>query len=205
MKGQIGEMFAQVKMPMETEETIRKAMAQGEKPKTRGRNSWAVRLGTLAAVLALVVTISPEVRAAARDFVKRYVLNGGRVVIETHEDGVSGEIYGSSMDYYVERREDGHLYFIGNGENMDITDEISMEKPFLYAYADEQGLEHWVIVGGTPDNYGLQEFYRDTSEDIPRWMGGIGENYLDMETQKAYPWLAVAWEELDIPWSMPGE
>ena len=47
-------------------------------------------------------------------------------------------------------------------------------------------------------------FYREDSGQGD-WLGGEGANYLDMETGKVYPWLVNAWEELNIPWPLPGD
>lgn len=30
------------------------------------------------------------------------------------------------------------------------------------------------------------------------------ENFLDPETEMCYPWVESVWEELDVPWPMPG-
>ena len=210
MKDKVKQMYDQITMPEDCVRRIRNAMAQqagGRRfhPARPGFRPATVMAALLAVLLFASVAMNNQVQTAVRDFVKRYVFNGGRVVIETHEDGMSGVIYKPGMELYGAHRQDGRLYFVANGENRDITDEISMEKPFITTYVDEQGVEHQVIVGGTPDNYGIHEFYRDLSEDQPQWIGGIGENYLDMETEKAYPWLAAAWKELNIPWPMPGE
>ena len=99
------------------------------------------------------------------------------------------------------------MYFSANGQYIDITDKTSMETPYIYTYVDEQNIEHMLIIGGVPDNFGVSEFYREVVEgqqDWQGWIGGYSDNYLDNETGKAYPWLAAAWEELDLLWPMPG-
>lgn len=213
MKDQVRDMFDQITMPENTIQRVRQVMAAkagGRTPRRSysTRRPAAVAAAFLTVILLASATLNTEVRAAVNEFVKRYVFHGGLTVIERREDGVSSVSYGSSMHLFVETREDGRLYFIGNGENIDITDMTSMEKPYIHTYTDADGIEHLLIVGGTPENFGMTEFYRESGGDQEGWqdwIGGNSENYMDMETGKAYSWLARAWEELNIPWPLPGD
>ena len=99
------------------------------------------------------------------------------------------------------------MYFSIHGEYIDITDKTSMETPYIYTYVDDSNVEHILIIGGEPDNFGVSEFYREVVEgqqDWQGWIGGYSTNYCDNATGKAYPWLAAAWEELNLLWPMPG-
>lgn len=206
MKDQVKNMFAEITMPEETTQQIRRAMAQKKAaPAARPHRRPAAVAAMLLSVLLLAgLGLNTQVRAAVENLVKRYVFHNGTTVIEKREDGISGIIFSPNNIADCLEVRDGRLYLIANGENRDITDETSLEKPYFYTYVDSQAVEHLLILGGTPDNYGYHEFYREDSGQGD-WLGGEGANYLDMKTGKVYPWLVNAWEELNIPWPLPGD
>lgn len=207
MKEQVKEMFAEVTMPEETAQKIRHTMQQARKSRRHGVLVLGRTAAAITAMLALVLTVSPTARAAAKDLV-RYVIADASFV----RDDQTGDVLEIAIDeetdghMFVETS-DGKMYFSVDGQYIDITGKTSMEKPYIYTYIDDANVEHMLIIGGVPDNFGVSEFYRDVSEDAEPWNGWIGgysENYFDNEAQKAYPWLAAAWEELNIPWPLPG-
>lgn len=204
MTNQVKDMFVEITMPEESVQKIRTAMAEKAAGKT-GRKTVRRPATAAAAFLSVLLlagfAFNTQVRAAVNEFVKRYVFDNGNTVIEISEDGMSGVSHSTSLQLYLRTEADGRLYLLANGEHIDITDETSMEKPYMYTYVDEDAIEHLLIAGGTPENHGIHEFYREAGG---MWLGGYGENYLDMETEKAYPWLAAAWEELNLPWPLPG-
>jgi len=209
MKEQVNRMYDQITMPEETVQKVRQAMAEKEarsKGPCASRRPATVAAAFLTVILLTCTCLNTQVRAAVNEFMKRYVFNGGHTVVQQMENGVGIVSKGSSLHLYAENR-DGRLYFIANGENTDITGLASLDEPYIHTYTDSEGVEHLVIVGGTPENFGFHEFWRESGapEDAQMWIGGQGENYLDMETGNAYPWLAKAWEELNIPWPLPGE
>ena len=206
MKDQVKDMFAEITMPEDSARRIRRAMAEkqaGQTAQRPHRRPAAAAAVVLSVLLLAGLGLNTQVRAAVENLVKRYVFHNGSTVIEKREDGMSGISTLTNVSDCLEVR-DGRLYLIANGENRDITDETSMEKPYFYTYVDSQAVEHLLILGGTPDNYGYHEFYREDSGQGD-WLGGEGANYLDMETEKAYSWLVNAWEELNIPWPLPGD
>lgn len=206
MKDQVKDMFAEITMPEDSARRIRRAMAEkqaGQAVQRPRRRPAAAAAMVLSVLLLAGLGLNTQVRAAVENLMKRYVFHNGNTVIEKREDGMSGISTLTNVADCLEVR-DGRLYLIANGENRDITDETSMEKPYFYTYVDSQAVEHLLILGGTPDNYGYHEFYREDSGQGD-WLGGEGANYLDMETEKAYSWLVNAWEELNIPWPLPGD
>lgn len=206
MKDQVKDMFAEITMPEDSARRIRRAMAEkqaGQAVQRPRRRPAAAAAVVLSVLLLAGLGLNTQVRAAVENLMKRYVFHDGNTVIEKREDGMSGISTLTNVADCLEVR-DGRLYLIANGENRDITDETSMEKPYFYTYVDSQAVEHLLILGGTPDNYGYHEFYREDSGQGD-WLGGEGANYLDMETEKAYSWLVNAWEELNIPWPLPGD
>lgn len=204
MKQKIVDAFDGVTMNDRCEQRIRRAMAQKAHCKPVPVLKYA---GMMMAALALVLCLSPAARAAVKTVVERYVFPDSGVTIHknTEEDGsVTREIWldtESEHAIFAELRE-GRLYFTGNGENIDITDQSASNKPYFYSYTDEYGITHHMAVGYSEDvqNFGVYQFFRDADG----WTNGYGINELDKEG-KRYPWVDAVWEELEIPWPLPGE
>ena len=45
-------------------------------------------------------------------------------------------------------REEGRLWFVADGQRIDITDRIDEETPYLYTSEDEAGNRTYIVVGG---------------------------------------------------------
>lgn len=213
MKEKVKDMFEQVTMPEKTEEKIHNAMTERRKTKRHHAANLAARVATAAAVLAMVLLISPTARAAVTNIVKKVIVFEDSGITVTKEITPEGE---NGVTVFVDTEappfavlEDGRLYFRGNGENIDITDLLTPEEPYIYTYTDGEGYKHYMAVGtdDTVENYGIHEFLKEEREGMQEWEGwatGYGRNYLDPETNKAYAWLSIVWDELDVPWPMPG-
>ena len=206
MKEQMKDMFAQVTMPEETEKKIRSDMMNtGRTARKPVYRSWA----TAAAVLALVLILSPQARAAFDNWVVKYFWPDSDLTIyeEINEEGIveaTVAVVDAEAPPFA-RIVNGRLYFLGNGEKIDITDQITENKPYFYAYVDEYGFTHEMAVGfsGTIENYGIYEFIWKEEDGERTWTAGTGRNFLSPETEMRYPWVDIVWEELDIPWPMP--
>ena len=206
MKEQVKEMFAQVTMPEETEKKIRSAMVTVG---PAARKLVGRRLATAAAVLLLVFFISPQARAAVEGWVVKYFFPGSDLTIFEQTDangnvvGIAGVVDTEAPPFA--RMVNGRLYFLGNNEKTDITDEITEEKPYFYTYVDDYGLTHAMAVGysGTLENYGIYEFIWEDVDGTRDWVTGTGRNFLSSETETRYPWVDIVWAELDVPWPMP--
>ncbi len=201
MRQQVKDMYEEVHMPRETEQRIRTAMAEGQSKRTV--LPWK-RVAAVAAMLVLVLCLSPTVRAAVEVWVVKYVFPDSGMTFYEQKDE-NGEITGimgvdTESDGFARFRE-GKLWFTGNGENLDITDEIQEDVPFYYTYVDDYDLTHYMAVGysDTLENFGIYEFIR--GED--GWVGGSGRNFLDPVTETRYPWVDLVWQHWDIPWPMP--
>lgn len=211
MKKEIQDAFDAVTMPEDCQRKILRAMEEGQRP----RGNYVRRLGNAAAMLALALAmllcISPEVRAAVGGWVMKYVFpeSGLTVYQETDENGDVTSIVcvDTESPPFAEVRE-GRLYYTCGGVETDITEQISEEEPFYHSYVDEYGLTHYRVVGysGSIENFGIYEFLRRVEEGQKSWEGwegGSGRNFLDPETEARYPWVDIVWEELDIPWPKP--
>lgn len=209
MKDKVKEMYEDVKMP---EECVQRIYSAVRKKPGKKKNAWVGKVAATAAMLALVLSLSPQVRAAVNDLVVRYFFPGSGLTIyeETDENGEVVRVVAvdTESEAFAKMR-DGRLWFTANGEEIDITDLIEEDKPFYYTYTDGYGLTHYMAVGysGTLDNFGIYEFMRenkDGQKDWEGWSNGAGRNYLDPETETRYPWVDIVWEELNIPWPKPG-
>lgn len=204
MKNQIRNMFEQITMPRDTEMRIRAAMDRRQPAKSR----WKPAV-TAAAVLAMLLLISPQARAAVEGWVMKYVFSGSDLTIYQQTDP-QGNVTGIMATVDTEAPAfaqvvDGRLYFLGNGENLDITDEIAEDNPFFYTYVDNYGLTHAMAVGysGSIENYGIYEFIWEDVDGQRDWVTGSGRNFLSSETEARYPWVDLVWQELNVPWPMP--
>ena len=206
MKEQVKAMFEQVTMPKETAQKIRSAMDDAgrrkQKPVCRS-------LATATAVLALVLVLSPQARGGVEGWVVKYFFPESELTIYEQTDtggnvvGIAGVVDTEAPPFA--RMVNGSLYFLGNNEKIDITDEITEEQPYFYTYVDDYGLTHAMAVGysGSIENYGIYEFIWEEAGGTRDWVTGTGRNFLSPETETRYPWVDLVWEELDIPWPMP--
>lgn len=211
MKEQVKDMFAQIVMPKTTEKSIHKALEERRKPKVRASVLAARGTATAAVLLALVMLISPQARAAVKGWVEKYLFpeSGLAIYEQTDEQGNTVSVVAVDTESTAFARfRDGRLYYTCNGEEMDITDQITEEKPFYHTYVDEYGLTHYRAVGysGSMENFGIYEFIRKAEEgqkDWEGWEGGSGRNFLNPETKSRYPWVDIVWDDLNVPWPKP--
>lgn len=204
MKDKVKAMYDDVTMPVGCMERILEA---AERKKERKRRPMLRPVLAMAAVLALVVCLAPPVRAAVENLVIKFfnpdtglsVYQGetsqGETVTEVH--------YDTEAEAFAEVRE-GRLYFTGNGEDVDVTDAVQDGKPYIYTYEEADGRTGYMIVGmaGSIENFGIYTFIREADGT---WFTGAGRNNVDPETEQAYPWVENLWQELNIPWPMPGK
>lgn len=120
---------------------------------------------------------------------------------------------GSNRPFWL-KQEGDRLYFVGGGENIDITDQFDDETPFMKVFTDGRVMYH-VAVGGRFDPndpedsfMGYITFLRDdpNSGEPPLggddgWISGDGHNDVDPETEICWPWVDVALQEYDTPWN----
>lgn len=204
MKKEIVAAFEAAGMPESCETAIRRAIREkrNQKPKS------AKRLQPAAAALAVVVlmlSLSTEVRAAVNQIVVKYFFPDSDITVYEEKDENGDVVQITAVDTEAPsfaRMVNARLYFVGNGEKMDITDQITEDTPFFYSYVDDYGLTHYMAVGCSGDigNFGIYEFIR---EENGEWVTGTGRNFVNPETEERYPWVDIVWEKWGIPWPMP--
>lgn len=166
------------------------ALMEQKSKKKYGKTT--VRLILIAAVVCLMtVTVSA-------DSVRQLFGWGGNMEITQHDDGAEVRIFTDNLTEPVEIR-DGRMYFIVNGENIDITDQVSQTKAFTYQYVDEQSVTHMWVVGLNSEeleNYGYAEYLKTDT-----WQGGYSARVngnADGTTEAQ--WLEIWKAENDCPW-----
>ena len=152
----------------------------------------AVRLILVAAVICLMtVTVSA-------DSVRQLFGWGGNMRIDQYEDGAEVRVYTENLTEPVEIR-DGRMYFIVNGENIDITDQVSQSKAFTYQYVDNQGITHDWVVGLNSENienYGYAEYLKTDT-----WQGGYSARVnINSDGTTDAQWLESWKTENNCPW-----
>lgn len=152
----------------------------------------AVMLLLLAAVISLMtVTVSA-------DSVRQLFGWGGNMEITDHGNGVEIVVNTDELTEPVEIR-NGRMYFIVNGENMDITDQVSQTKAFTYQYVDNQGITHDWVVGLNSENienYGYAEYLKTDT-----WQGGYSARVnINADGTTDARWLESWKTENDCPW-----
>lgn len=116
----------------------------------------------------------------------------------------------SPLPSWLEER-DGKLYFVGNRENIDISNAFSEEEPFLYAYANAAGIEKCIAIGGTYipgndlDTVGWTEMTKDLllEENLATrfrcWYDGYGHGHWNNAEDREYGWYTAAKEHFGWP------
>ena len=67
---------------------------------------------------------------------------------------------------------------------------------YMYTYVDVEEVTHYLIVGGTPEEFGYAEFMKDATGT---WVGGYFQGGV-VGGDITPVWLENAKEQLDIPW-----
>ena len=152
------------------------------------------RIITLALVAALILALGAAAYAAGN------VIFGWENNMEIHatktDQGVETIIL-VHTDNLTEPvcLEDDRMFFIVNDEHIDITDQISETKAFIYQFTDSEGVIHYWIVGKNgPElwHYGYAEYVQPPEGD---WIRG----YVARTNNNEAPWLDNAREEIGFP------
>ena len=158
----------------------------------RKHKKTVVKLLLLAAVISLMTV------TASADSVRQLFGWGGNMRIDQYEDGAEVRVYTENLTEPVEIR-DGRMYFIVNGENIDITDQVSQSKAFTYQYVDNQGITHDWVVGLNSENienYGYAEYLKTDT-----WQGGYSARVnINSDGTTDAQWLESWKTENNCPW-----
>lgn len=202
MQKELKEVFDRVTMPEQCVLDIEKAMEEKretERPGGKIRRMPRAVAAAAAVVMALLLTDGAVYAYTGNGLLSRIFASNGAVFTKSvDEDGNMRSEAEFNTDEAAAPAEyrDGRLYLTVNGENADITDEISESSAYTYIYEDTGSITHYIIIGGRPESFGYAEFLQDGDK---QWIGGTfagGEAGGSINPD----WLQRAKKELDIPW-----
>lgn len=193
---------------------LAKAAPAGKKGRPRRKK---VLLGAvLAAVMVVLV-------GAGFPFISYRLAGGGDLFYQETSDG---NITALRHTEPLMTLEDGRLWFILDGQSMDITDLISEETPYIHDASDpDTGMTYYIIMGGTPEAYGWFEwivppdsfggadaaarprgmydckfvFHGGQPDETSAVYGDLYADGVDWSRVESRPWLVAAVEALGIP------
>lgn len=219
MERKLYDFFEGEAMPEDCAQKIEAQMTRHPKPMIQWR-----RFAAAAAVLVLMLAVFNAeaicVKAQEiRDFVVNALSPEAGPVGQVEEDiyisfhgvvsGKDGAQEKAALNRYFGKKEihfaevrDGRLFFIANGENIDITDQCSMDTAFIYVVEDNRGYIHYLCVGGTPDNWGEEEYIWNPAlgDRFEAWTGSSGYMTCTPENEDArWPWVYDARERCGFP------
>lgn len=133
------------------------------------------------------------------------LVGGGQVTI----GGSGGEGYGEvhTSDGYDENGqplvvslEEGRLWVVARGQRVDVTDQVDENTPYVDTWWDGEGNLYYVIVGGTPEDYGWYEGV--TAPDGSGGGNGVLSSRTDVspEEQADPEWLTQGREQVREQW-----
>lgn len=214
MERNIHEYFESQTMPEELSRRIEQSL--NAHPRMARRPRW-VRVAAVAAslVLVLVMAFSGEITTAFAEVYDFFIHPQspeetsplGRIGYDAYvtygdiiDINANGEAISTGDPAEVR---DGRLYFIANGEDIDITDLCSMDTAFIYVMQDRTGTLHYIFVGGRPDNWGYGSIMKkpgNLRNPEGEWIGGGGHNHCGRESNwEPYGWYLDAKEKIGHP------
>lgn len=205
MQNRVQEVYDQVRMPEECSRRIEQAMRSKKtgvlKPFTGYRRVSRIAVA-LTGVLLFLLTNVTVYAYTGKGIIGRFVSFADNAIFTKGRDENGNNISTAALDTAdatapAEFRE-GRLWFTANGENIDITNQVSENNAFIYDYRDGEGITHYLIVGGAPETFGYAEFLYDETQ-MPEWIGGYFTAGKVGETINP-DWLEKAKKELGIPW-----
>lgn len=109
--------------------------------------------------------------------------SGGWVAIGSADDGPTIAM-SNGLDENGEPTiislENGRLWFVADGQRVDVTSQVNENTPYVWTQREKNGGLHYIIVGGTPEDYGWFE-----GIELPGDSGG-GSGML--HRRKDVPW-----------------
>lgn len=204
LQDRVRESYDKVMMSQTCEQQIRNAMLTERNRKKTARISYRyIPRPAMACALAigLLMAVNGAVYAYSGNGIISYFLSFAQNAVFTKEVDENGsESASASFDtseavapaVYAE----GTLVFTANGENMDITAQVSDTKAFTYTYVDAEKATHYLIVGGQPQEFGYAEFIKDEGNN---WIGGYFQGGV-VGGDISPVWLENAKDMLNIPW-----
>ena len=205
MENRVKEVYGQIRMPERCSQRIEEAMRNeqaGTSKTPAGYRRFRGPAVALAAVLLLVLVNGTAYAYTGEGIISRILSFAGNAIFTESEDEEGNMVSSAALDTANATApavyKDGRLWFTANGENIDITEQISDSQAYIYDYRDGQGIKHYLILGGDPETFSYAEFLYDENKN-PAWVGGYFTSGKVGETINPV-WLENAKDKLGIPW-----
>ena len=95
--------------------------------------------------------------------------------------------------------ENGRLWFVADGQRVDVTSQVNENTPYVWTQWEKNGGLHYIIVGGTPEDYGWFE-----GVQFPDGSGGgsgILHSRTDLPNESMDPtWYTAGKEQVQELW-----
>ena len=170
--------------------------------RVKGKRRTARRAALVAAALCACLALAGW---AWGDRIYQF-LSGGQVVISGSAAMGSGTVTLSEEGgSHIISLEEGRLWFVAGGQRTDITGQVDQDTPYVWTEELEDGSLHYIVVGGTPEDYGWWEGVK-----FPDGSGG-GSGILhscaglSQEEQLKHPaWYGAGMEQVQALWDQRG-
>lgn len=196
--------YDKIMMSQTCEKQIRSAILEKSDSKSKVRNQYRyiprpAMAGAL--IIGLLLVADVGVYAYSGNGIISYIhsfAKNAAFMRQIDENGAESSIatFDTSGATAPVQYTDGNLVFTANGENMDITAQVSETKAFVYTYIDAEKVTHHLIVGGLPEEFGYAEFMQDAENN---WVGGYFQGGV-VGGDITPVWLEDAKDMLNIPW-----
>lgn len=176
-----GEFFPQGGETADTQAVKDRVLAQAAPAKRRRR---PLKMVLLAAALAVGCVLCI---AAGLPTTVYHLVTGGIVTVQRGPDGYASYDFSNQFPAEPVVLEDGRLWLVIKDDRNDITDLIDMETPYILEDTDpESGLSNYLIVGGTPEDFGYCSYQETISGGFAG--GGSGGCYTSYSTIDGIPY-----------------
>ena len=170
-------------------------LAQVQQKKRKGRT-----------VLVLAAALAACLALAGWTYGERIYqfISGSQVTISGSAGMGSGTVtLSAGLDEYgdptIITLEGGRLWFVAGDQRVDVTDQVDEETPYIWTQWLEDGSLHYIVVGGTPEDYGW--FEGVTAPDGSGGGSGILHSRTDLPNEPMDPtWYTAGKAQVQELW-----
>ena len=129
------------------------------------------------------------------------LLNGGQVTIGAGYGTVQmSDGYDEQGNPVILSLEQDRLWLVARGQRLDVTDQVDEKTPYVDTWWDEEDTLHYVIVGGTTEDYGWFEGIK--LADGSGGGAGVPHSRTDLPPDTEDPeWLIQGRQQLQALWA----
>lgn len=177
------EELEEIKLTQNSKKALVRALAERKPEQKTKQPVRPLRVALIAACVCLILVGTAFAAEWARQ--QAMLVTGGELLTWFDEEGHEMFTWGSvehpidfAKDNPVEIR-DGRMWFVAGGKELDITDLVDENTPYIYTSTLADGHISHVIVGGTPEDYGFAECVLRLN-GMPLGMSGVGYSWMEV-------------------------